>query len=101
MPIVKIFNRDYQIACGEGEEKKLIELAAKLDKRIKENARIFKGANESMLIILTALTLEDYVHDLEQQSKSNQYNIPSVSHDKELDEIYNKIDNFYKKIESL
>ena len=86
MPIVKILNRDYQIACGDGEEKKLIELAKKLDKRLQDNARIFRGANESMLIILTALTLEDYVQDLEQGKSSNS------ADDKELDEVTNRID---------
>lgn len=98
MPIVKIYNRDYQIACGDGEEKKLIELAAKLDKRIRENARIFKGANESMLIILTALTLEDYTQDLEQH-KFSQNNVPSASCDKELDEISDRLSKLFKSIE--
>ena len=86
MPIVKILNRDYQIACGDGEEKKLIELAKKLDKRLQDNARIFRGANESMLIIMTALMLEDYVQDLEQGKSGNS------ADDKELDEITNRID---------
>jgi cell division protein ZapA len=86
MPIVKILNRDYQIACGDGEEKKLIELAKKLDKRLQDNARIFRGANESMLIVMTALMLEDYVQDLEQGKPSDS------ADDKELDEITNRID---------
>jgi cell division protein ZapA (FtsZ GTPase activity inhibitor) len=96
MPIVKILNRDYQIACGDGEEKKLLELANKLDRRLKENSRIFKGASESMLIIMTALTLEDNIQDLEQQNKSSTIK----SYDKELEEISNRIDQIYNKLES-
>ncbi len=86
MPIVKILNRDYSIACGEGEEKKLIEIADRLDKKLKENARLFKGASDNLLIILTALTMEDYIHDLEQKISS----MPSVS-SKEEDEANNLI----------
>lgn len=70
MPIIKILNRDYQIACGEGQESKLYELASRLDKKIHDNAKIFKGANEVTLIILTSLMLEDAVHNLENNSPS-------------------------------
>lgn len=68
MPIIRILNRDYQIACGPGEEQKLLDLAAKLDKRAQENSKSFRGANEMMLIILTALTLENSVQDLSEQN---------------------------------
>ena len=67
MPTIKIFNRDYQLECGPGEEKKLFELAANLDKRIHKNAEIFRGANEALLIILTALILEDQNSDLQKK----------------------------------
>ena len=97
MPIVNILNRDYQIACGDGEEKKLLELSAKLDKRLKENARLFKGANESLLIILTALTLEDYTQDLESQLSQVSTN-GNKALDKTLDELTARIDRLTKII---
>ena len=97
MPIVNILNRDYQIACGDGEEKKLLELSAKLDKRLKENARLFKGANESLLIILTALTLEDYTQDLESQlSQVSTGNSKAL--DKALDELTAKVEQLIKLV---
>jgi cell division protein ZapA len=65
MPVIKILNRDYKIACGEGQEQKLLDLAAKLDKRLHDNSRSFKGANEITLIILTALMLEDSIQEFE------------------------------------
>ena len=104
MPIVKIFNRDYQIACGEGEEKKLFDLAKKLDKRLHENASIFKGANENMLMILTALTLEDFAQDLDQQNillqnKLNQAEKSTYQGiDKELNEMADHIDSLVTKL---
>lgn len=72
MPIIKILNRDYQIACGPGEEQKLLDLAAKLDKRAQENSKSFRGANEMMLLVLTALTLENSVQDLSEQNSTLQ-----------------------------
>ncbi len=71
MPIIKILNRDYQISCGPGEEKKLFELAEKLDARLKHNSKIFRNANENMLLVLTALTLEDAVMDSRNASQDD------------------------------
>lgn len=68
MPVIRILNRDYQISCGPGEEQKLLDLASKLDKRAQENSKAFRGANEMMLIILTALTLENSLQDLSEQN---------------------------------
>jgi cell division protein ZapA len=65
MPTIKILNRDYQINCGPGEEKKLYELAAKLSNRLQDNEKVFRGASEGLLIILTSLILEDQNHDLQ------------------------------------
>lgn len=69
MPTIKILNRDYQISCGPGEEKKLFELAERLDTRLRNNAKIFRNANENMLLVLTALTLEDAVVDSRNSSQ--------------------------------
>ncbi len=98
MPIVKILNRDYSIACGEGEEKKLIELADKLDKRLKENFRLFRGASESLLIMLTAISMEDYISDLEAKIKSLPQQTVDQSNDKELEEA---LDSLNSRIQNL
>lgn len=99
MPIVKILNRDYSIACGEGEEKKLIELADKLDKRLKENFRLFRGANENLLIMLTAITMEDYINDLENRIKSLPENAEENNKEIEsaLESLNNRIQNLIAK----
>ena len=98
MPTIKILNREYQIACGEGEEKKLIELASKLDKRLQDNARIFRGANEAMLMVLTALTLEDSLQDFKQQNKPTN-SADSSALDKDINSITNRIDSLAKKLQ--
>lgn len=99
MPIVKILNRDYSIACGEGEEKKLIELADKLDKRLKENFRLFRGASENLLIMLTAITMEDYINDLENRIKSLPENTEENNKEVELalESLNNRIQNLIAK----
>lgn len=96
MPTIKILNRDYQIACGPGQEAKLIELASKLDQRLNDNAKLFKGANEATLIVLTALMLEDSLHDL--QSAKHPQGSDSQIPDGMLDELSDRIDSIAKKI---
>ncbi len=65
MPTIKILSREYQVNCGPGEEQKLFELAHKLNTRLQENEKIFRGASESLLIVLTSLILEDKNQDLQ------------------------------------
>jgi cell division protein ZapA len=104
MPTVRILNRDYQIACGDGEEKKLLALASRLNKRLEENARLFKGASENLIIILTALTLEDFTQDLDQQNLALEkqlaqaLNSATQAIDEQLGEAADRIENIIKKL---
>jgi cell division protein ZapA len=100
MPIIKILNRDYQIACGPGEEQKLLDLAAKLDKRTHENSKSFRGANEIMLIVLTALTLENSVQDLSEQNATLQNKLAEGSICSDEDSNY-LIDILSKRVDAL
>ena len=97
MPVIKILNRDYQIACGEGQEQKLLDLAAKLDKRLHENSRSFKGANEITLIILTALMLEDSIQESENNSTAGNLQNDGESNQM-IDELSERIDLLSKKL---
>ncbi len=104
MPIIKILNRDYEIACGPGQEQKLIDLAAKLDQRLQGNAKAFRGANDMMVVILTALTLEDSVQDLSQQNEALQNKITqNIQCDSEdvnyiIDSLTDRIESLSKKL---
>ena len=100
MPIIKILNRDYQIACGPGEEQKLLDLAAKLDNRVQGNARSFRGANDMMLMILTALTLENSIQDLAEQNSILQKKLAEGASCSDEDSNY-LIDILSDRIESL
>ena len=100
MPIVKILNRDYQIACGDGEEQKLLDLSGKLNKRLNEVARSFKGANDSMIIAVTAIMLEDLVSDLQKQNDSLQKQLSKAPVNGVSEDDLNKIENRINKIHS-
>jgi cell division protein ZapA (FtsZ GTPase activity inhibitor) len=87
MAIIKLFNRNYEISSTE--EQKLLELSNRLNQRVKENLELYQGANEMLIMLLTALTLEDLVQDLEKQNSTLQqqikYNLQSEEHGLEQD----------------
>ena len=93
---VKIINRDYQLACNDGAEQKLLDLVGKLDDRIQDNARKFKGANEAMLMLLTSIMLEDKLQDFQRQNQALQDRLDNMAN-----EISSQIDKLANKIEML
>ncbi len=66
-----------------------MSLAAKLNRRLTDNAKIFKNANENMLFLLTALTLEDSLQDLSNQVQVLQKKVGQEIKldDKDLDQV--------------
>jgi hypothetical protein len=66
-----------------------LSLAAKLNRRLTDNAKIFKNANENMLFLLTALTLEDSLQDLSNQVQVLQKKVGQEIKldDKDLDQV--------------
>jgi cell division protein ZapA len=56
---VQIANRDYELACGDGEEERVHELAAYVDEKIAELRRQLPGTPEVKLLVFAALILAD------------------------------------------
>jgi cell division protein ZapA len=56
---VQIANRDYELACGDGEEERVQELAAYVDGKIAELRRQLPGTPEVKLLVFAALILAD------------------------------------------
>ena len=52
---VQIANRDYELACGDGEEERVQELAAYVDEKITELRRQLPGTPEVKLLVFAAL----------------------------------------------
>jgi cell division protein ZapA len=56
---VSIANRVYELACGEGEEQRVLELAEYVDQKVGELRRQLPGAPEVKLLVFAALLLAD------------------------------------------
>lgn len=63
---VPLNGRNYDIACGPGEEARVQELAARLRTRMEAVSRSLGGAQENFLFAVTSLLLAD---ELEQREK--------------------------------
>jgi cell division protein ZapA len=68
MPTVTVLlnGRNYDIACGPGEEMRVEELAARLRTRLEGVSRSLGGGQETFVFAVTALLLAD---ELEQREK--------------------------------
>ena len=56
---VQIANRSYELACGDGEEERVQELAAYVDEKVVELRRQLPGTPEVKLLVFAALILAD------------------------------------------
>ena len=61
---VTIDGRQYRMACGEGEEAHLTDLAASLDGRIGEMRKSFGEIGDMRLQVMAALTIADELAEL-------------------------------------
>jgi len=61
---ITINGRSYGIACDDGQERRVKELAAYVDARVREIARAGAASNESHLLVLTSIILADEIADL-------------------------------------
>jgi cell division protein ZapA len=56
---VRIANRTYDLACGEGEEDRVRDLAAYVEEKVSLLQKQIPGAPEIKLLVLAALMLAD------------------------------------------
>ena len=56
---INIANRTYELACGEGEEQRVHELAAYVDEKVMELRRQLPGTPEFKLLVFASLMLAD------------------------------------------
>jgi len=67
---IKVNGKDYSVACDNGEEERLIALAAEVDERVQSIVFGMKSKpNEAMGILLAALMMAD---ELYEKTKENQ-----------------------------
>jgi len=56
---IRINGRQFSIACDDGQEQRVVDLANFVDSRVKEMAAAGAGANESHLLVLTSIVMAD------------------------------------------
>ncbi len=98
MPLVElnIGRSKYKIECPQSEENKLLNLAAKMDERVKNLAQNFKNVDEKTLLVISSLMMEDEIESCKK---------PQTGTSQDVDKIYESlthtIENMTQNIERL
>ena len=66
---VTIFNKEYRIACPEGQEKKLIEATDFLNQRVKGMRESSSGLSTEQAVMITALNLAHELLELRREEQ--------------------------------
>lgn len=61
---IELNGRQYAVACEEGQEQRLREIASFVDAKMGALAQGKMGASETQLLVLTTLTMADQLFDL-------------------------------------
>ena len=67
---VTIDNRKYRLACNEGEEARLEQLAAMIDGKIAELRASFGEIGDQRLVVMAALTIADSLAEARDETRS-------------------------------
>ncbi len=62
-----VSGRNYKMACRDGEEKRVLELAAIVEEHVKEIKGGLKLVQEERLFLMTALMLADQLHEAREE----------------------------------
>lgn len=62
--MVTVNNRSYTVACGEGEEQHLLDLAGFVDKQVQGLVKEVGQVGENRLLLMAALLISDQLSDL-------------------------------------
>ena len=68
---ININNRQYGIACDDGQEQRVLDLANYIDKSYREIASSGAGGNENHNMVLTLLVMADKLFDFENGASNN------------------------------
>lgn len=90
MPEVDIIinNREHKIACSDGEENRVRELAGLLNEEVSNIANTIGQIGDVKLMVLAAITILDKNQDILDEAVQNIDNST-----KKLEKIFNKIEN--------
>ena len=72
---IVIKGRQYDIACDDGQEDRVLRLASYIDNKIKLIARSGSAYNESHLMVLTSLVLADEIFETRDELENAQNSV--------------------------
>ena len=99
---ITINGRNYGIACDDGQEKRVVELARYVDTRLREIARAGAATNESHLLVLTSIILADEIADMKAQGAQSPGATMGVKMtDEEEEAIVSAIDLLASRIDAI
>ena len=106
MPLVsiQIANRTYELACGEGEEERVQELAGYVDEKVGELRKQLPGAPEIKLMVFASLILADESREARGMAKAAESAGASATDSAETlataleDLITSRVDKMSKKV---
>lgn len=100
---ITIANKQYSIACDEGQEQRVVDLAAYVDSRVKEIAAMGAGSNDSHLLVLNSIMMADELMDAQSgNANNNQAELNSLSITQEDEAaITNAIDQMAERINAI
>jgi len=68
---ISIANKQYSIACDDGQEQRVVDLAAFVDGRVKEIAAMGAGTNDSHMLVLNSIMMADELMDAQSNNANN------------------------------
>jgi cell division protein ZapA len=102
MPTVSVSlnGRNYDVACGVGEEKRVLELAEKLRGRMEQLSKSVGAVPETLLFALTALLLSDELDQRDREIAQLQAERQTLADGRDA-QLANSLETLASKIEAI
>ncbi len=101
---ITINAREYAVACEDGQETRILQLARLLDEKAKLLTDVSGQVNENMLLAMVGLLLADELTELKKNNTAKSSASPSVDNSRllEIDTVLaEKIKNLTQQIKSV
>lgn len=100
---ISMNGRQYGIACDDGQEQRVMDLANFVDSRLKEIAAAGAGTNDSHLLVLTSIMMADEMFEMrDQAANANRPHLQGLQITREDEgQIVNAIDQMAQRIQAV
>ena len=99
---VSVNGQSYRIACEDGQEDRLVDLAAMVDEKIAELVNQIGQVGSNRLLVMAALVIADELVDLKNETSSSQEPYDNAKQENTvlvLREITKRIENIADQVE--